>query len=146
LPRTLVCGVLFYYLKFLRQKADMPTLKHRRQLTTCQKNCHADRRVHSLESNCQPLEIWVSLHHQGISTLPRQRVLASPLTRPGRKICPTPLARALQTCQGSSNFQLHSLSSRVSVALVVPKFRDLIHLRSLNRATFGLKPLYREYS
>jgi hypothetical protein len=50
------------------------------------------------------------------------------------------------SCQGSSNFRLHSLSSRVSVALAAPKFRALIHLRSLNRATFGLKPLYMEYS
>jgi hypothetical protein len=66
------------------------------------------------------------LFYKSISTLARQRVLARPLTRPGRKI--------------------HSLSSRVSVALAAPKFRDLIHLRSLNCATFGLKPLYREYS
>jgi hypothetical protein len=85
-------------------------------------------------------------HAKGIATLARQRDSSSPLTRLGTKICPTLLARALQTCQGSSNFRLHSLSSRVSVALATPKFRDLIHLRSLNCATFGLKPLYREYS
>jgi hypothetical protein len=33
------------------------------------------------------------------------------------------------SCHGSSNFRLHSLSSRVSVALAAPTFRGLIHLR-----------------
>jgi hypothetical protein len=33
------------------------------------------------------------------------------------------------SCEGSSNFRLHSLPSRVSVALAAPTFRGLIHLR-----------------
>ena len=59
-----------------------------------------------------------SLHiiSKSISTLPRERVLASPLTRPRRKTCPTPLQSRSSNCQGSSNFRLHSLSSRVCLS------------------------------
>jgi hypothetical protein len=58
-----------------------------------------------------------------------KRDLASPLTRPWRKTCPTLLQSRGLDCQGSSNFRLHSLSSRVSVALAAPTFRGLIHLQ-----------------
>ena len=57
------------------------------------------------------------------------RDLASPLPRPWRKTCPTPLQSRNLDCQGSSNFRLHSLSSRVSVALVAPTFQGLIHVQ-----------------
>jgi hypothetical protein len=54
-----------------------------------------------------------------ISTLPRYRDLASPLTRLWRKTCPTPLPSRGLDCHASSDFRLHSLSSWVSVALAL---------------------------
>ena len=66
---------------------------------------------------------------KSISTLPRQRDLASPLMRLWRKTCPTPLQSCGLDCHGSSKLRLHSLSSWVSVVFAAPTFRDLIHLR-----------------
>ena len=40
---------------FLRQKANMPAPKHRRQLTTWQGLCQVERRFHNQELNCQLL-------------------------------------------------------------------------------------------
>ena len=56
----------------------------------------------------------------------------TPLTRPWRKTCPTPLHKCGLDCQGSSNFPFHSLSLRVSIALTAPTVQvlfGLIHLR-----------------
>ena len=64
------------------------------------------------------------------------KVLASPLTRPWRKKCPTPLQSGGLDCQGSSNVRLHSLSSRVSVALAALTFQGFIHLRSSESCHF----------
>ena len=46
---------LFDFLFFWRQKADMPSPKQRRQLTTWQVFYQVDMRFHSRESNHQPL-------------------------------------------------------------------------------------------
>ena len=45
----------FFFFFFLRQKADRPTPKHIRQLTTWQVFCQVERRFHNRESNRQPL-------------------------------------------------------------------------------------------
>ena len=77
-----------------------------------------------------PLELFISLKHIRASPPCRAKgtwQAASPLTRPWIKAWPTPLQSRGLDCQGSSNFQLHSLSSRVSVALATPTFRGPIH-------------------
>ena len=67
--------------------------------------------------------------HKSISTLQRWRDLASPITWPWRKTYPTSLQSRGLDCHGFSNFRLHSLSSRVSVARAAPTFWGFIHLR-----------------
>ena len=52
--KTTLLG-LFIYLLFLKQKADMPMPKHRRQLTTWQVFRQVKRRFHTWESNWQSL-------------------------------------------------------------------------------------------
>ena len=51
-PQNTHC-IHFYF--FLRQKADRPTPKHRRQFTTWQVFRQVERRFHSRDSNRQPL-------------------------------------------------------------------------------------------
>ena len=61
--------VLFLLLLFFfwRQKADMPTSKHKRQLTTWQALYQVQRRFHSRELNANLfLESWVYLHHHPV--------------------------------------------------------------------------------
>ena len=83
---------------------------------------------------------------------PPCRVLGEPCdARPWRTNCPTPLQSRGLHCQGSSNFWLHSLSSRVSVALATPTFRGLLtHLRSSESCHFwessNIPDSFREYS
>ena len=50
--KKIVEGIFIY---FLRQKADRPAPKHRRQFTTWQVFRQVERRFHSRDSNCQPL-------------------------------------------------------------------------------------------
>ena len=47
--------LLLFFFSFLRQKADKPTPKHRRRLTTWQVFRQVERRFHSRDSNRQPL-------------------------------------------------------------------------------------------
>ena len=57
---------IFFFISFisLRQKADMPTPKHERQLTTWQVFYQVERRFHGRNQIANLfLEIWVSLHH-----------------------------------------------------------------------------------
>ena len=58
-------------------------------------------------------KVYEHLHPAALKGL---GLLASPLTRPWRKTCPTPLHKRGLDCQGSSNFPFHSLSLRVSIA------------------------------
>ena len=112
----------------------------------------------SLHSKCQPVMRMYTLRASdlivGLRASPpcraRWRDLASPLTRPWRKNRPTPLQTRNLDCQGSSNFRLHSQSSRVSIALAAPHSGASSTCDLVNRATFGnhviLLTIFREYS
>ena len=86
--------------------------------------CHSSRQGHHRKS--QSFGPDPSLEHlhpaalKGFGNKPFDTALEKKVSRPLQ-------SRGLD-CQGSSNFRLHSLSSRVSVALAAPRFRDLIHL------------------